>query len=629
MYDDELKNTKIKKEKEKKKRPNISLPTFRFNVNFNSALKKFGILAICVFAFIFISTKMNQSSENKVFEKNFETLKTSAYKYFKENEKPEEINEEFNITLQDLIDEDFIKPLTDKKGNVCDSDNTTVTLTKKTKTKYDLVAHLDCNQKEEDKSFSLTYSNTNSSSSSSKNENDKTIYYKLQKEVTTDNYQYSCPDGYTLNGKYCYGKSSTLTATPVAKYKTTSAKTTKATYKKPQDEYEYVEYIEMPTEVSYKCSDSKATLVGDKCIITKEASMKEDATYECMEGTLEGDKCVISTNATKVDYKYTCPSGKLFNNTQCKLTRDYSSSYSCPSDYPNRDGDRCYYSERAERDWGEWHFSSRKTYTREMEDTETKKYELVDSYEGASGRTRYVYKVYTRAKEYVCYENNGEEVELKGSRCYYYTDGYEDKRCPSGYDLSDDETECVKLINATKKKTTVTYTCSEGYKKSGSGSKTTCEKYTDAKKVVTTKPVCTSGYTSKENSDGTYSCVKELNATKIDSTIEYVCPTGYEKKGTGKNTKCYKKTTTEGYYYCKNSEATLENDQCVVEAKTELIGYKCPSGYDLNGDKCVKVLAGDKVKATKTNDPDINITYKWSDKKSEAGWTFTGETKEM
>jgi len=49
----------------------------------------------------------------------------------------------------------------------------------------------------------------------------------------------------------------------------------------------------------------------------------------------------------------------------------------------------------------------------------------------------------------------------------------------------------------------------------------------------------------------------------------------------------------------------------------------------LTNNKCVKVLAGDKVKATKTNDPDIDVTYKWSDKKSEAGWTWTGETKEM
>lgn len=626
MYDNEVKSQKI--QKEKKNRKKISLPTFRINVNFKSAFKKFGILALCVFVFIFISTKMSQNSEKKVFEKNFETLKTSAYKYFKENEKPEEINEEFNITLQDLIDEDLIKPLTDKKGNVCDSDSSTVTLTKKTNTKYDLVAHLDCNEKEEDKSFSLTYSNKNTSSTNKPSEG-KTIYYKLQKEVTTDNFQYSCPDGYTLNGKYCYGKATTLTATPVAKYKTTSAKTTKATYKRPQDEYEYVEYIEMPTEVSYKCTDSKATLVGDKCILTKNAQMKEDTTYECSEGELEDKKCIITIAATKKDYDYVCPSGKLFNDTFCRLTRNYISSYSCPSDYPNRDGDRCYYSEKADRDWGEWHFSSRKTYTREMDDTDSKKYELVDSYEGTNGRTRYVYKVYTRSKGYICYENDNEDVELNGSRCYHYTNGYEDKDCPSGYDLSDDETECIKIINATKKKSKVSYVCPDEYKPYGSGENTTCKKYVDAKAIVSTKPVCSSGYNATQNADGSYSCTKEWDATKIDSTIDYVCPTGYEKKGSGTKTKCYKKTTNEGYYYCKNSEAKLENDQCIVEAKTELIGYKCPSGYDLNGDKCVKVLSGDKVKATKTNDPDIDITYKWSDKKSESGWTFTGETKEM
>lgn len=634
MYDEDLKPKKVTKDKvvktdqEKKERQKISLPTFHLNVNFKSALKKFGILALCVFAFIFISTKMSQGSENKVFEKNLETMKTSAYKYFKENERPSEVNEEYNITLQELIDEDFIKPLTDKKGNICDSDNSTITLTKKTKTKYDLVAHLNCNEKEEDKSFSLTYS-SNSSNTSNKTEDGKTIYYKLQKEVTTDNYQYSCPDGYTLNGKYCYGKAQTLTATPVAKYKTTAAKTTKATYKKPTDEYEYVEVIETTTDVSYKCSDSNATLVGDKCVITKEATMRENKNYECTEGTLEGDQCIISTNATKVDYKYTCPSGKLFNDTQCKLTRDYYSSYSCPSDYPNRDGDRCYYSEKADRDWGEWHFTSRKTYNREMDDTDSKKYELVDTYEVSNNKMRYVYKVYSRSKEYVCYEDDNDDVELKGSRCYYYTDSYEDKSCPSGYDLSDDETECVKLINATKKKAKVTYTCPSGYTKKGSGSNTTCIKKVDAKELVTFTPTCSSSYTVKQNTDGSYSCTKETNAIKIDSTIEYVCPTGYEKKGSGSKTQCYKKTTTEGYYYCKNTEARLEGEQCITDAKTELIGYKCPSGYDLNGNTCVKVLKEDKVKATQTNNPDIDITYKWSDKKTESGWTWTGETKEM
>ena len=139
-----------------------------------------------------MTTKLGQSGENKVFEKNLETMKTGAYKYFKENERPIEVNDEYHITLQDLIDEDFIEPLTDKKGNTCDTDASTLTLTKKTKTKYDLVAHLTCQDKEEDKSFSLTYSNTTNSSNTT--DDGKIIYYKLQKEVTTDNYQYSCPE---------------------------------------------------------------------------------------------------------------------------------------------------------------------------------------------------------------------------------------------------------------------------------------------------------------------------------------------------------------------------------------------------------------------------------------------------
>lgn len=629
MYDEELKTEDIKKEKKTKKEwKKISLPTFRLNINFKAVWKKFGILVLAVFAFIFISTKLGQSSENKVFEKNLETVKTGAYKYFKENEKPSEIDEEYNITLQDLIDEDFIKPLTDKKGNLCDNDSSTVTLTKKTKTKYDLLVNLNCNEKEEDKSFSLTYSSSDNSNSSDKTEDGKTIYYKLQKEVTTDNYQYSCPNGYTLNGTYCYGASTTLTATPVAKYKTTPAKTSKATYKKPTEEYEYVEVVELKVDASYQCSDKNAVLKGDKCIITKDAKQVTDVSYSCTEGTLDGNKCIITKDAKQINYKYTCPSGKLVGDDQCRLTRDYYASYSCSSDYPYRNGDRCYYTEKAEREWLEWHFSSKKTYTREMDDTDSTKYELVDSYEGANGKTRYVYKVYTRSKGYVCYPNDNEDVELKGNRCYYYVDGYEDKRCPNGYDLSDDETECYKLVNATKKRTSITYTCPDGYSKSGSGKNTKCIKKIDANKASSIAATCDTGYTlTTENNKNI--CTKEITAIKVEESIEYVCPTGYEQKGTGINSKCYRKTTQEGYYYCKNPEAKLEEDKCIVDAKTELVGYKCPSGYDLNGDKCVKVLTGDKVKATKTNNPDIDVTYKWSDKKKESGWTWTGETKEM
>lgn len=618
MYDGDMKpNKNIEKKSNEKK--------FKgFNVDFNwqSALKKFGILCVAVFAIIFVSAKIGQGSEKKVLEKNLETLKTGAYQYFKENEKPTEVSDEINVTLQELIDSKVITELKDKKGNTCDTDTTNVTLTKKTSTKYDLVAHLECDQKEEVKEFSLTYAGNSSNSS----KDEKNVYYRLQKEVSVDNFTYTCPDGYTLNGKYCYSKSVTLSATPIAKYKTTPAKTEKASYKKPSDEYEYVEVIKETLPVSYSCSDKNATLVGDKCIITKDADYKEDTTYSCTEGVLEGSKCVLTKKAEMKDYKYTCPSGEKFGEDQCELKRSYKASYDCPDDYPNKDGKKCYYSEKAEKDWGDWKYSSKSIFSSEKDDTDYKKYDLVDSYEGTNGKTKYVYKVYTRAKEYIC--DDDEDVKLKGSRCYFYTDAYEEKKCESGYELNKDETKCIKIVDAKKVKAPKTYTCEKPYNKVGSGEDSKCVLKVDANKNTAKQPVCPTGYEAKATSPNVYSCVKTTEAKKLENQVNYVCPTGYEKKGSGEDTKCFKKTQTEGYYYCKNTEATLKDNECITEAKTELTGYKCPSGYDYNGTTCLKVTGADKVSATKTNDPKIEFTYKWSSKKSESGWTWTGETKD-
>ena len=71
----------------------------------------------------------------------------------------------------------------------------------------------------------------------------------------------------------------------------------------------------------------------------------------------------------------------------------------------------------------------------------------------------------------------------------------------------------------------------------------------------------------------------------------------------------------------------IKNESLEIEFDKTEETYKIVFGS--NGKAITGKDAGDKVKATKTNDPDIDVTYKWSDKKSEAGWTWTGETKEM
>lgn len=479
------------------------------NFDSHSIIKKLVILLFIVFLFIFITTKIGQNSEKKVTEKNLEIIKDASYKYFKENNRPTIENEEYIVTLGELIDGNYMNPIKNKKGNLCSEKNSHVTIEKKSATKYNLSLFLDCNSKTATKEYTLTYASTPSSiNSASLNETTKT-YYKLKKGISTDNYQYVCPTGYVLNGKYCYGESSVLTIPATAKYKSVSAKKINANYKKEEERYEYVEPIITVSDNTYYCRGD-AVLDGDECIQTK-------------------DYRIVST----------CPNGTSKQNQNT-----------------------CYYKEDAKQGWSDWEYISTNTYRTKKTNTDTKLYERIDSYKDGSVK-KYKYKYYTREKTYSCNEKENEKESLKGSKCYYYVSTIEEKKCPAGYVINEDQSACIKKIAAKVKQ----------------------------------------------------------------GSTEYQCPEGYETSGTGKNTKCYKRTTTDGYYYCKNPDYRLEDDKCVVDASTEFVGYTCPSGYELSGNECIKVLSGEKIKATKTNDPEINVTYKWSEKDNENGWVWTGETK--
>lgn len=496
---------KEKKEEKTKKKIEVHLPKFTAPSNFKEILKKMGILLFVFFAFIFFTTKMRMNSESKVFDENLNQIKNAAYKYYKENNRPTEKKEEYSITLQDLIDENYVKTIQDKKGKACDGDSE-VSIKNESETKYDLLVHLNCNNTEMEKNYTLTYKKEENSS------NSRIVYYKLEKEVVTNNYEYSCPTGYTLNGKTCSPTTSTLTETPIAKYKTITKKVTKASFKKGTDDYEYVEPIKTTTLNQYTCTNKNETLIGDQCVSEK----------------------------------------------------DYTTTYSCPSFYPKKKGDKCYYVDNATEVWSNWTLLAEQTFSTKKTDTKTKSYELVRTIE-ENNKTKYVYRYYTRVKNYECPTSIHEDIEQKSSKCYHYIDAIPSKTCPSGYSLNENGTKCVKSVMA----------------------------------------------------------------KKLSDTAQYVCPTGYTKKGSGANMSCYRKTENEGYYYCKNTDYRLEGDQCIRDASTELIGYKCPTGYTLNGSQCTKTISGKKISATKTNNPEKQVTYKWSEKVNEKGWTWTGETKEI
>lgn len=411
-FDKEEKETSVKLlDETKEKNRNM----IKFDFDFRKISKKLGIFLVVAFLVIFASTKMGNRSQNKVLEKNLDTIKNGAYKYFKENDRPVEKDEEYTITLQDLIDDHFVDSIKDKKGNPCNANDSEITIAKKTTTKYDLVAKLSCGNQSMEKSYTLAYANSTTAS------NDSNVYYKLKKEVLTNNYTYSCNNGYVLNGKYCYGSASVLSATPIARYKTTSEKVKKADYKKVDDILEYVDPVLYTTNESYYCSNKNATLIGNQCVRTKE----------------------------------------------------YSISNRCSSPYTKQDGSRCYYRTKANEAWSSWSFVSEETSRSKKKTTDTDKYDYIETVRN-NGKTIYVYNHFVRFKNYTCPSTSGEQVELKGSYCYHYVNLTPTKKCSNGYSLNQEGTACVSSTPALLKPSKTEKVCPTGYEEEKSGDTISC-----------------------------------------------------------------------------------------------------------------------------------------------------------
>ena len=81
---------------------------------------------------------------NKVFSANLTEMKEAAIPYFTEGNLPTINGESTTITLQEMIDNKLIIPLTDKNGDNCNTRDSYVSITKKQDAKYQLKVNLKC-----------------------------------------------------------------------------------------------------------------------------------------------------------------------------------------------------------------------------------------------------------------------------------------------------------------------------------------------------------------------------------------------------------------------------------------------------------------------------------------------------
>ena len=504
-----------------------------------------------------------------------------------------------------------------------------------------------------------------------------TVYADYIKTKTgTD---YTCPEGYTLNGSYCIkytdatevdGAISYTCPSGYTKNGTKCLKTYDATYKE--------------GAVSYACPDG-GTLNGTKCILTKEASSSTE--YTCPSGyTKNGSSCYKVYTATAKD-SYTCPNGGTLDGSKCKTTSSYNAtkktSYSCPNG-GTLDGSKCKttssYNATASTSYGSWVSQGTKYYTSASKayTGSTSKLVYVGKITGAAcgspcGNSGiwYKYTYYTRSSKtsYSC-PNGG---TLDGSKCKttssYNATAKDSYTCPNGGTLDGSKCKTTSSYNATKKtsyscpnggtldgsKCTITakatanttYSCPSGYTRNG----TTCTKTYDATKntgagaytcpnggtlngskctisIDATKHTGDKTYTCPENykyNETTKKCEYKISATGTDR-YSYTCPDGYTKSGEGENTKCSKVIEGNKEYYCEDADAKLNGNKCVKTIKGGISHYTCPTDYTLDGSKCTKQTTI-TIDATVSTETITSYKYKWSTESYLEGWEFTGKTK--
>jgi len=599
------KKVKVKKEKMVKEETPKKILTLK--ADYVSILVKLGLFLAIAFVVIFTITKIKNNSEKNTFTSNMEKMKEVAYMYYKvESHRPIVVTEEVTMTLEDMIDGSLIEELVDKKKNVCSREYSYVSLMKKNDENYEMKVYLSCGGEAKSATYDIIYTTKKEES----NNKEQTILYELKRTITT-NEKYSCPEGYESSGELCIKLNATKIMNAVPKYKITPEKNTLATYKKSKNEYEYTNPI--VTEKEEIICQKNSTLINGKCLIIIDAKYKTEKEYTCPNGgTIKGTKCLFTTYPQETTRKAYCKEGSLIND-KCYITKKYS--VKCLTGTKDSAKNACYVTYNAKKELSDWMFSGKVTYSesKNVIDSETLKYEIDEYLENG----KVVYKKYIRKKINVC---DNEDI-LSGSTCKHYDETYEQRTCSANYILNKEESECYTYKDASYKKIEETYLCPQGYNKKGNKEEAICYKYEPAVKKETKNAYCSSGYELNDNK-----CIKEVNAENKENKT-YTCPDGYTKSGNGKYTKCYKKTEKEGYYYCQNKNAYLENDRCIIKEKTTFLGYRCPSGYNLSGNVCIKNDAKETIYATKNEGKNEKEETIWSKTKELEGWTWTGNTK--
>ena len=416
---------------------------------------------------------------SNVFRENIKYMQEAGENYFTDDKMPKEVGQQVKMTLSQMIDAKLIIPFVDEDGNSCDIYNSYVTITKQEDESYILKTNLKCN-KEEDYTIKILGCHTycKDKTCEKKCYKEQLTSYQYKKQVTNTTTKYSCKNGYSLNGKYCY--KTFVSDTYDAKVTVTDTKTytedalTKVTGGSKteldvivESNKSYVdrisktnkEYTDKITGTKKEYTDAKTnTTSSTSKVYTNAIVTKTEDKKTCTQsGYTESYSCNCTGSWSGGQYHTVCSTCTRYVPTESCTTTPGKTTYSCPSGYKE-----------------EGSGSSLKCYKN------VTTYSCPSGYkEEGSGSSL---KCYTVKKTYSCPKEANVKVGSGSSlKCYKVVDGTISYYCKdSSYTLNG--TKCTKTV----KEETIKYNCEEGYKLEG----TVCKKYTtdkvkaDAKKVT-------------------------------------------------------------------------------------------------------------------------------------------------
>lgn len=410
------------------------------------------IFLFCLFLIMGIIKKSTPNLDpiyDSIFRDNINSMQDAGEAYFTNDKLPKEIGEEVKITLQEMLDKNYILPFTDKNGEACNLTES-YSLVVKTKDGYELRTFLKCGDESHMIVKVLGCHNLCEGECSQKTCTREKIlqyqFYKLNKVTKT---VYSCKEG-KLSGKKC-----------IISYIDTKKPTTKTTTKtesKPADVVvtkTKVGTIVTPTTTTVKVDDkvdkTSTRIYTDPTKTTETTCITEqipdpNCHVQCVPTYVNGVLQDVCNTCGYVSHKkctdhdvWKCPNTYTQSGSGSSSTcyKDVY-TYSCPSVSTNHSGSdsslKC------------WHY---KTVT----GTPTYSCPSNSNYSEGSGSSLVCYIKTTSNK---CDTANG--WKLKDGKCYKTTTTTT-KVCDSGYTLKDGQCtkKATKKVNATSKKVTSSY----------------------------------------------------------------------------------------------------------------------------------------------------------------------------